>query len=55
MSGKDVFAALKQSILLHFGDTGWGEVGASLAGTFFFNARRHEADAVGIKSSTSHL
>ncbi|KAH9979907.1 Rpp14/Pop5 family-domain-containing protein [Lactifluus volemus] len=35
MSGKDVFAALKQSILLHFGDTGWGEVGASLAVKYF--------------------
>ncbi|KAH9979905.1 Rpp14/Pop5 family-domain-containing protein [Lactifluus volemus] len=35
MSGKDVFAALKQSMLLHFGDTGWGEVGASLAVKYF--------------------
>jgi hypothetical protein len=32
ISGKDVFNALKQSVLLHFGDVGWGEVGASLAG-----------------------
>jgi ribonuclease P/MRP protein subunit POP5 len=32
ISGKDVFHALKQSVLLHFGDVGWGEVGASLAG-----------------------
>ncbi|KAF8468494.1 Rpp14/Pop5 family-domain-containing protein [Russula ochroleuca] len=35
ISGKDVFNALKQSILLHFGDVGWGEVGASLAVKYF--------------------
>ena len=34
ISGKDVFNALKQSVLVNFGDTGWGEVGGSLAGTF---------------------
>jgi hypothetical protein len=32
ISGKDDFHALKQSVLLRFGDVGWGEVGASLAG-----------------------
>jgi hypothetical protein len=32
ISTKDIFNALKQSVLLHFGDVGWGEVGASLAG-----------------------
>ena len=35
ISGKDVFNALKQSVLLHFGDIGWGEVGSSLAGELF--------------------
>jgi len=35
ISGKDIFTALKQSILLHFGDVGWGEVGASLAVKYF--------------------
>ncbi|KAI9454797.1 Rpp14/Pop5 family-domain-containing protein [Russula earlei] len=35
ISGKDVFNALKQSVLLHFGDIGWGEVGASLAVKYF--------------------
>ncbi|KAF8468497.1 Rpp14/Pop5 family-domain-containing protein [Russula ochroleuca] len=35
ISGKDVFNALKQSVLLHFGDVGWGEVGASLAVKYF--------------------
>jgi RNase P/RNase MRP subunit POP5 len=35
ISGKDVFNALKQSVLLNFGDVGWGEVGASLAGERF--------------------
>ena len=37
ISSKDVFNALKQSVLLHFGDVGWGEVGASLAGKPFLN------------------
>jgi len=36
LSSKDVFNALKQSVLLHFGDVGWGEVGASLAGKVSF-------------------
>ena len=36
ISGKDVFNALKQSVLLNFGDVGWGEVGASLAGERFY-------------------
>jgi len=36
LSSKDVFNALKQSVLLHFGDVGWGEVGASLAGKASF-------------------
>ena len=35
ISGKDIFNALKQSVLLNFGDVGWGEVGASLAGENF--------------------
>jgi RNase P/RNase MRP subunit POP5 len=35
ISGKDVFNALKQSVLSNFGDVGWGEVGASLAGEIF--------------------
>jgi hypothetical protein len=35
ISSKDVFNALKQSVLLNFGDVGWGEVGASLAGELF--------------------
>ncbi|OBZ72395.1 Ribonuclease P/MRP protein subunit POP5 [Grifola frondosa] len=30
MSSKQVWSALKQSILTHFGDTGWGAVAASL-------------------------
>jgi len=32
ISGKDIFTALKQCVLLHFGDVDWGEVGTSLAG-----------------------
>ena len=38
ISGKDVFNALKQSVLSNFGDVGWGEVGASLAGEYFFSS-----------------
>jgi RNase P/RNase MRP subunit POP5 len=38
ISGKDVFNALKQSVVLNFGDVGWGEVGASLAGEYFFSS-----------------
>jgi hypothetical protein len=37
ISSKDIFNALKESVLLHFGDVGWGDVGASLAGESFFN------------------
>jgi hypothetical protein len=32
INGKDVYAALKQSILNNFGDTGWGAVAFSLTG-----------------------
>src|SRR6266852_1477306 len=35
ISGKDVFHALKQSVLSSFGDVGWGKVCASLAGERF--------------------
>ncbi|KAI9454780.1 Rpp14/Pop5 family-domain-containing protein [Lactarius psammicola] len=35
ISGKDIFNALKQSVLSNFGDTGWGEVGASLSVKYF--------------------
>jgi len=35
LSSKDIFNALKQSVLLNFGDVGWGEVGASLAVKYF--------------------
>lgn len=31
-SSKQIWAALKQSVITHFGDTGWGAVGASLTG-----------------------
>ena len=30
--GKTIWAALKQSVLTNFGDTGWGAVGLSLTG-----------------------
>ncbi|KAI0290400.1 ribonuclease P/MRP protein subunit, partial [Multifurca ochricompacta] len=41
ISTKDIFNALKQSVLFHFGDTGWGEVGASLAGVSSFLPSNH--------------
>jgi ribonuclease P/MRP protein subunit POP5 len=34
INGKDIWNALKQSVILNFGDTGWGEVGYSLTGSF---------------------
>jgi hypothetical protein len=43
INAKQIWSALKQSVLHNFGDTGWGAVGLSLTGTFvtvlyaFFN------------------
>ncbi|KAH9930075.1 uncharacterized protein B0H18DRAFT_1083985 [Fomitopsis serialis] len=39
-SGKQIWAALKQSVLTHFGDTGWGAVGASLT-VKYYSPRTH--------------
>ena len=33
INGKQIWSALKQSVLNNFGDTGWGAVGSSLTGT----------------------
>ncbi|CCL98774.1 uncharacterized protein FIBRA_00779 [Fibroporia radiculosa] len=33
-NSKQIWSSLKQSIITHFGDTGWGAVGASLTGAF---------------------
>lgn len=35
LNSKQIYAALKQSVLVNFGDTGWGAVGSSLNGTTF--------------------
>ncbi|GBE90101.1 Ribonuclease P/MRP protein subunit POP5 [Sparassis crispa] len=35
MNSKQIWSALKQSIIIHFGDTGWGAVGASLSIKYF--------------------
>ncbi|KAF8908907.1 hypothetical protein CPB84DRAFT_1766307 [Gymnopilus junonius] len=35
LDGKTIWAALKQSILSNFGDTGWGAVGLSLTVKYF--------------------
>ena len=32
LDSKQIYAALKQSIIVNFGDTGWGAVGSSLNG-----------------------
>jgi ribonuclease P/MRP protein subunit POP5 len=34
INAKQIWSALKQSVLHNFGDTGWGAVGLSLTGTF---------------------
>ncbi|KAH9902383.1 hypothetical protein C8Q73DRAFT_785074 [Cubamyces lactineus] len=35
LTSKQVWAALKQSVITHFGDTGWGAVGSSLTIKYF--------------------
>ncbi|KAI0064945.1 hypothetical protein BV25DRAFT_1989677 [Artomyces pyxidatus] len=35
LSGKQVFDALRQSVITHFGDVGWGSVGASMSVKYF--------------------
>ncbi|KAF8963132.1 hypothetical protein BDZ97DRAFT_1821913 [Flammula alnicola] len=35
IDGKTIWAALKQSVLINFGDTGWGAVGLSLTVKYF--------------------
>lgn len=32
LDSKQIYAALKQSVIVNFGDTGWGAVGSSLNG-----------------------
>ncbi|KAI0318611.1 hypothetical protein OF83DRAFT_1115011 [Amylostereum chailletii] len=34
-NGQAVFSALRQSVIAHFGDTGWGAVGTSLSVKYF--------------------
>jgi len=40
LDGKTVWAALKESVLANFGDTGWGAVGSSLTGELSVEFRR---------------
>lgn len=35
LTSKQIWAALKQSVITHFGDTGWGAVGSSLTSTSY--------------------
>lgn len=32
--GKQIYSAIKQSVLANYGDVGWGAVGLSLTGTY---------------------
>ncbi|KZV77308.1 hypothetical protein PENSPDRAFT_673079 [Peniophora sp. CONT] len=35
LSGQAIFSALRESVVTHFGDVGWGAVGASLSVKYF--------------------
>lgn len=48
-SSKQIWAALKQSVITHFGDTGWGAVGASLTGACSDRHARAEYGLSGTK------
>ena len=50
ISGKDVFNALKQSVLVNFGDTGWGDVGGSLAGASLPSVSRKPHETLSARS-----
>jgi ribonuclease P/MRP protein subunit POP5 len=43
ITGKDIWAALKQSVIHNFGDAGWGAVGYSLTGASCFSLDRRIA------------
>lgn len=36
INSKQIWATLKQSVITHFGDTGWGAVGSSLTSAFVY-------------------
>jgi ribonuclease P/MRP protein subunit POP5 len=40
LNSKQIYAALKHSVIVNFGDTGWGAVGSSLNGTALLLAGR---------------
>lgn len=40
LNSKQIYAALKQSVIVNFGDTGWGAVGSSLNGMTHLHAGR---------------
>ena len=41
LNSKQIYVALKQSVIVNFGDTGWGAVGGSLNGMTPIYAGRH--------------
>lgn len=60
LSGQAVFTALRESVVTHFGDVGWGAVGASLSGAhdiYIHNnvMNAHEVCAVKYFSPTTNL
>lgn len=56
LDSKLIYAALKQSVIVNFGDTGWGAVGSSLNGTTLVYAVRNtdRTDAVKYFSPTTN-
>lgn len=57
LDSKQIYAALKQSVIVNFGDTGWGAVGSSLNGTTLVSAVRDtdRTDAVKYFSPTTNI
>lgn len=56
LEGKHIWAAIKQSVINNFGDTGWGSVGLSLTGppsSVVFNAS--DCTAVKYYSPTTNI
>ena len=57
LSSKQIYPALKQSVIVNFGDTGWGAVGGSLNGTTLVYAGRNAngTDAVKYFSPATNI
>ena len=57
LGSKQIYAALKQSVIVNFGDTGWGAVGSSLNGVTLVYAGRNtnRTDAVKYFSPATNI